>query len=150
MQARSWPGLFSLDALQSENYLDTADLHAVCTRRVPVRSAMEAGGAGWPPHAPVKTGIWKAPPSASHVSQVDTQRAARLPFTLLHTQTLPEKPPNAEKARPCTAAQKLTRHRLRCRPVNSLSCVRGSSHRVRVAAAAGLALTSSSSLPEVD
>lgn len=48
-------------------------------------------GAGWPLHAPVKTGIWKALPSASHVSQVDTQQTAPNPLhASAHTNTAGE------------------------------------------------------------
>lgn len=98
-------------------------------RGVGGRSGRE--GAGWPLHGPVKTGIWKALLLASHVSQVDTQQAAPNPLhASAHTNTGGEKR-QTRKAHANTAAQKLTRHRLRCWPLtHSLSCVRGSSHQV--------------------
>lgn len=68
----------------------------ICRARAPCVScgggfAMEVGGAGRGPNAPVKTRIWRVLPPASHVSPVDRQRAGRLPFTLLRAQTLPSK-----------------------------------------------------------
>lgn len=137
--------LFRLDALQSENGLDTADLQGGCTLRVLWGCDRGGKGAGWPLHAAVKTGIWKALASASHVSQVDTQQAAPNPLhASAHTNTAGENR-QTRKAHANTAAQKLTRHCLRCWPLTrSLRGVRGS------CTVAGLAFTSSSSLRKVD